>query len=276
MDDFLIARNPDPESKLPFLVRLPLGPAGVVFRARDTWPRTAAVYCHEGDAWPEEPEIVERVGVTHCARRGGAIDLVLARGKENRSMFVFTTARGREVIFWQSARTAKQSRPSVATPKSRASGRVLHILVDSHERYAWKFTAQQATTEKRALTVGDYASEHDGSIVAVVERKSLADFVGTLTGGKLSYLMAALSTIPHSALVIEEKYSAVFKLDRVRPAVVAEGIAEAQVRFPSVPIVFTDTRALAQEWTYRFFGAAVAHYEETKHTRNVEAEPAPS
>src|SRR5690606_33449713 len=39
----------------------------------------------------------------------------------------------------------------------------------------------------------------------------------------------------------------------------AEGLAEAQVRFPSVPIVFCETRPLAQEWTYRFLGAALAH-----------------
>jgi hypothetical protein len=46
----------------------------------------------------------------------------------------------------------------------------------------------------------------------------------------------------------------------VRPLVVAEGIAEAQIRFPTVPIVFAETRLLAQEWTYRFFGAAIEHH----------------
>lgn len=55
-------------------------------------------------------------------------------------------------------------------------------------------------------------------------------------------------------------YSAIFKLDRVRPAVVADGLAEAQVRFPEVPIVFCETRPLAQEWTYRFLGAALDHH----------------
>jgi len=57
----------------------------------------------------------------------------------------------------------------------------------------------------------------------------------------------------------------VFKLDRVRPAVVADGLAEAQVRFPTVPIVFCETRKLAQEWTYRFLGAAVNHHHEAAH-----------
>jgi hypothetical protein len=260
VEDFVVARNPDEESTLPFLVRLPLTEAGIVLKVRDTWPRTAKVYCHPSNDWPPDPTIVERVPVRSCVRRGAAIDLVLDRGRENRSQFVFTRARGREVIFWQSARTTRQARPNVAVPTQRASGHVLEILVDSHERDSWSFTAQQATTRRRALPVGDYAVEIDGTIVSAVERKSLADLVSTMTTGKLRYLLAALAELPRAALVIEDRYSAVFKVTHTRPAVVAEGLAEAQVRFPNVPIVFCETRPLAQEWTYRFLGAAVAHH----------------
>lgn len=85
--------------------------------------------------------------------------------------------------------------------------------------------------------------------------------------------MAALATLPHAALVIEERYSAKFKLERVKPIVVAEGIGEAQVRFPNVPIIFTDTRALAQEWSYRFFGAAIAHRIEYANTAALLSSP---
>lgn len=136
---------------------------------------------------------------------------------------------------------------------------MLEILVDSHERYPWKFTAQQATTRRQGLAAGDYAVEFDGTIVAAVERKSLPDLVSTMTTGKLRYLLAALAELPHAALVVEDRYSAIFKVTHTRPAVVAEGLAEAQVRFPSVPIVFAETRPLAQEWTIRFLGAALAH-----------------
>jgi len=45
MDDFVVARNPEEGSTLPFLIRLPLGTDGVVLKVRDTWPRTAKVYC---------------------------------------------------------------------------------------------------------------------------------------------------------------------------------------------------------------------------------------
>ena len=96
----------------------------MVFRTSGTWPRTKALYCYpvSADEWPEEPEIVERVALRSCARRGAAIDLVLDRGRENRSQIVFTTARGRDAVFWQSPRTRKQARPNVSTPKARAAG----------------------------------------------------------------------------------------------------------------------------------------------------------
>ena len=88
-----------------------------------------------------------------------------------------------------------------------------------------------------------------------------------MTGGKLRYLLAELAARPDAAVVVEDRYSAVFKLDRVRPAVVADGLAEAPVRFPTVPIVFAETRPLAQEWTYRFLGAAVAHHHDDRRCR---------
>lgn len=112
--EFVIAKNPELDSSLPYLIRLPLGEAGVVLKARDTWPRTAKVYCHRAEGWPADSEIVERVPVRSCVRRGAAVDLILERGRENRSQIVFTRIRGgREAIFWQSARTARQARPNV-------------------------------------------------------------------------------------------------------------------------------------------------------------------
>jgi hypothetical protein len=258
--EFVIARNPDPASTLPFLVRLPVGERPVVLKVKDTWPRTAKVFCHPATAWPDHDlDIIERVPVISCVRRGVAIDLVLDRARENRSQFVFTKARGRDVVFWQSARTRKQARPNVTVPTARAVGRSLDIAVDTRERYAWKFSTQQATTSKRALPVGDYAVEVDGQVVAVVERKSVEDLVSTIVGGKLWTLLAAMAGIPHAAVVVDDRYSSLFKLVHVRPSSVAEQIAEAAVRYPEVPIVFAETRQLAQEWTYRFFGAAIEH-----------------
>jgi hypothetical protein len=203
--------------------------------------------------------IVEHLPLRSCQRRGAAIDLILQRSRENRSQLVFTTARGRDAVFWQSPRTRKQARPNVRTPTARALGiDGLQILVDAHEQYPYRFGTQQASTVRRALPCGDYGLVVDGWLVASVERKSLSDLVASLTSGKLRYQLADLAALPRAAVVVEDRYSQLFKLERVRPAVVADGLAELQIRWPNVAIVFCETRQLAEEWTYRFLAAAHA------------------
>jgi len=258
---FEVAANPDPNSTLPFLIRLPLPDGELVLKARDSWPRTAKVYCHRAGQWPEHPVIVERVPVRSCQRRGVAIDLVLDRSRENRSQLVFTRIQGgREAIFWQSARTTRQARPGIRVPRRRAAGLAeLTILVDTRERYPYRFAHQQATTERQALPVGDYGIAHDERIVAIVERKSLADLTRRLVDGQLTYALAEMATIPRAAVVVEDRYSNLFKLEHAKPSFVAEMLAALTVRYPTVPITFCETRPLAEEWTYRFLGAALAH-----------------
>lgn len=273
--EFLVARNPDPDSTLPYLIRIPLGPEGVVVKAREPWPRTGKVYCHQADAWPVDAEVIERVAVRHCARRGAAIDLVLDRARENRSQFVLTRARGREMMFWQSPRTAKQARPNVALPTRRAAGQVLHILVDSREKRPYTFRHQQASTERRQLPAGDYAVEV-GGLLAAVERKSLADLSASLLSGKLTYLMAELASLPRAAVVVEDRYSRIFTLQHAPGGTVADALAEAQVRFPSLPIVFAETRKLAEEWTYRYLGAAAVELAAHRTTTGLEERMTPA
>lgn len=256
-EDFVIARNPEEGSTLPYLLRIPLPGKPVILKARETWPRTSKVYCHRAEEWPEDPEIVERVGVRSCVRRGAAIDLVLDRGRENRSQLVVTNARGRQMIFWQTSRTAKQARPAVSVPNARASGLDdLVITVDTHERYPFTFAGRQATVVRAALPAGDYGLVEHGRLRAVVERKQMSDLTSSLTSGKLRFQLTELASVPRAAVVVEERYSEVFRLKFVRPAVVADALAECQIRWPHVPIVFCETRKLAQEWTYRFLAAA--------------------
>lgn len=259
MGELLIALNPAEDSRLGYLLRIPQPDGDLLFRTSGTWPRVKALYCHPVSLaeWPDDADIVERLPLRSCQRRGASIDVILHRARENRSQLVFTTARGRDVVFWQSPRTRKQARPDVRTPTARAQGiEQLAILVDSHERYAYRFTGQQVITETRALPCGDYGLDVDGQLVASVERKSLADLVSSLINGRLRFQVADLASLPRAAVVVEDRYSQVFKLDRVRPAVVADGLAELQIRWPSVPIVFCETRPLAEEWTYRFLAAA--------------------
>ncbi len=57
--------------------------------------------------------------------------------------------------------------------------------------------------------------------------------------------------------------ASIFTLDRVRPALIADGLGEAAVRYAEVLVVFCETRGLAEEWTYRFLGAAVVQHRRT-------------
>jgi hypothetical protein len=258
--ELVIARNPDVESTLPYLLRLPIG-EGLVFSTKGTWPRTSALYCHPlpGTDWPEEPEVVERVALRACERRGAAIDVVADRGREQRSQIVFTSARGREMVFWQSPRTRKQARPVVRIPTARAAGiKELEILVDAHEHYPYTFATQQVRTVRRGLPCGDYAVTVGTRLVASVERKSLADLASSLTSGRLRFAMGELAALPRAAVVVEDRYSRIFTLDRVKPARLADGLAELQVRWPTIAVVFCENRKLAEEWTYRYLAAAHA------------------
>lgn len=139
---FVVARNPDPDSRLPYLIRLPID-GGLILKVRDTWPRTSRVFCARvDDGWPTEAEIVEEVPVTLCRRRGVAIDLVLDRPRENRSQFVFTVLPpGREGIFWQTRKVVTTARPGARIPGRRASGiSELVIVVDTREQYPYQFS----------------------------------------------------------------------------------------------------------------------------------------
>lgn len=262
-DQFVVAHNPDPDSSLPYLVHLPID-GGLILKTRESWPRANRSYCHPVDEWPEEAEIVEEVKVSLCRRRGSAIDLVLERRNNSRSQFVFTTSKGREIILWQTAKVTKKARPGARVPKRRASGlKEWHIAVDTRERYPYKFANRPVTTERMALEVGDYAVMSGEKIVASVERKTLENLSADLTSGNLTFTMAELSTLPAAAVVVEDRYTALFKVERVEPGWLAELVARMQVRFPGVPIVFCDNRKFAEEWTYRFLGAALAELGES-------------
>jgi ERCC4-type nuclease len=94
---------------------------------------------------------------------------------------------------------------------------------------------------------------------AAVERKSLPDLANILFDGSLNFLLAELAALPRAAVVVEDGYSGVFKLERVPAGFVAELLAAVQVRYPNVPVPFCESRPLAEEWVFRFLGASLAH-----------------
>src|SRR5262249_49190786 len=95
------------------------------------------------------------------------------------------------------------------------------------------FGGRQVRAVTRALPCGDYGLVADSRLIASVERKSLADLVTSLTSGKLRYALAELAALPRAAVVVEDRYSQVFKLERVRPALVADGLANCRSAGPT-------------------------------------------
>jgi ERCC4 domain len=256
---FLVARNPDADSKLPYLLLLPLE-AGIVLKARESWPTTVRVYCHRfEEAWPAEAEIIDQAPVLLCRRRGAAIDLVLDRPRLARSQFVFTRVKGREAIFWQTQKTARAANPGGRIPRRRSLTDAVTIAVDTRERYPYHFTQQGAQAVRATVPAGDYAVQTTvGIVLAAVERESLENLAATLSDGTLAFQMQRLAELPLAAVVVEARYSALYKLEHVNGSWLADQLARLEVRYPEVRLVFADSRRFAEEWTHRFLTTALA------------------
>src|SRR3954469_10410774 len=146
---FVVARNRDRASSLPYLLCLPVG-GGLTLKAAEPWPVSSRVYCHPLDEVAEPLEVLEEVGVRLCAWRGQALDLVLDRARHNRSQFVFTTARGRAAIFWQTPLVTRRRR--IRMPRAPAAGaRSMAIDVDTREQRPYDFGGRALELHRVAL-----------------------------------------------------------------------------------------------------------------------------
>jgi ERCC4-type nuclease len=159
------------------------------------------------------------------------------------------------MIWWQTQATAQSANPGARIPRGRASG-PLAIAVDSREKYGWRFAGRQVAIERRALPAGDYGAIVDGSVLAVVERKTLANLATSLSDGTLAFQMQRLATVGRCAVVVEGDYPDLFRTQPGRGTWLADMLGRLGVRYPEVPIVFAGSRKFAEEWAYRFFAAA--------------------
>lgn len=256
MGEFIVARNPDASSRLPFLLYLPLE-NGLWLKAKEAWPRSSRVFCYPATEPRCELDLIERVPVAWCHRNGPAIDLVLERGLRKRSQFVFVLNRGRRQIYWQTPKAAQSARPGLRIPYAPPQGYTTYYI-DSRERYGYSFGG--LAVERRALAAGDYAvADEQGKIVSAVERKTMEDFATSLVDASLSFEMMELAALPHAAVVVEASYSQILRHDRTRRGYLPELIGRLAVLYPHVPILFLETRVVAQEWVLRFLRLAQAN-----------------
>jgi hypothetical protein len=138
----------------------------------------------------------------------------------------------------------------------RAAPSALTIVIDSAERYPWRFPGE--ATSRRKMPVGDYGLLVEDRLLAVVERKSFDNLLGDIGAIQaLHHQLADLASVPFSAFVIEAEYRDFLDASRLAgrwPAAhVGRVLGELSAMHPRLPIIFAGNRAAANAWTHQYF-----------------------
>ncbi|MGE0355011.1 MAG: ERCC4 domain-containing protein [Gemmatimonadales bacterium] len=240
----------------------------VAVRAQARWPGPGQqIFClRERELHPDEPlERIETLPVLQLSRVGRKLTVVLDRPNRKRCEFL-TVVKPRaggtgtyEQIFFrtQSGVRAHRSRGRV---ELRAAPEELRIVVDSGERYPWRFPG--AELSRRKLPAGDYALLDGERIAAVVERKTLENLLTDMAAIQvLHQQLADLASYETAALVIEAEYRDFLDPGRARrwPVEhVSRVMAELSALHPRLPIIYAGNRRLANAWAQRYFRALAA------------------
>src|SRR6266566_1720636 len=98
---------------------------------------------------------------------------------------------------------------------------------------------------------------------AAIERKTLENLATSLSDGSLAFQLQRLAELPKAAIVVESDYPDLFRTQPGRGSWLADMLGRLAVRYPEVPVIFAGSRKFAEEWAYRFLGAAVADHTES-------------
>jgi hypothetical protein len=153
----------------------------------------------------------------------------------------------------------------------------LHIIIDSREQSPWAWSPADACTEIAGLAAGDYALASDteaprraGQLRPVrfaIERKSLEDFLGTISAGwdRFERELDRMAAFPARVVIVEGDFSACcfatgeegelipppHNHPALRPAFVARRIAELTMQ--GVSVLMAGDSQLAAGLAYRVF-----------------------
>lgn len=247
----------------------------VALRTQSRWPGPGQqIFClRERELDPDEPlTILERVPVAHLTRVGRKLTLALDRGSRKRCEILVVQKQRRdgganyEQIFFrtESGIRAHRSRSRVELRSSAGANgspeTALRVVIDSAERYPWRFPGASVT--RRKLATGDYAVLDGERVAAVVERKSFDNLLGDVGAVQaLHHQLADLASYEAAALVIEADYRDFLDVRRLAgrwPAAhLARVLAEVAALHPHLPVIYAGNRKLANDWTAHFFRAVM-------------------
>lgn len=132
--------------------------------------------------------------------------LVLERRSQSRSQLVFTQVRGRAPSSGQPQRTARSANPGARVPRGRELRESLTVVVDTRERYPYRFANLPVERVRAALPAGDYGVRSaSGALLAAVERKTPENLASSLSDGTLAFQMGRLVELPLAAVVVEPR-----------------------------------------------------------------------
>lgn len=123
------------------------------------------------------------------------------------------------------------------------------IIIDTREQKPFDFSPA-VKTEIATLAIGDYSIrglEHQ----ITIERKSLADLLGSITFGRDRFVreLKAMRQYRFAAILIESTWSEIFLgmyQQQVTPAAVFGSLASFSIRFGVVPIMGEDHAMASQ------------------------------
>lgn len=148
------------------------------------------------------------------------------------------------------------------------------IFIDSREQSPLKFN--ETKTEVKCLKYGDYAfSDEEWTKKIVIERKSLADLIGTMFSGYQRFereLERAKEDNAHLIIVVEESLSNVMDYRnkrivhyrvRIPPEVIMHQVRALIQKYPHIQFVFTHSREESADIIQKIFslGSQIIRYD---------------
>ena len=151
----------------------------------------------------------------------------------------------------------------------------MKIIIDSREQSPWAWDASDAETQIGTLSAGDYALASDCeqvkgratlSVRFAIERKSLDDFLGTISGGweRFQRELIRMEPFPARVVIVEGDFSQVCFSEcadgiippehnhpAMRPAFVARRISELTMQ--GVSVLMAGNAQMAAGLAYRIF-----------------------
>ena len=152
----------------------------------------------------------------------------------------------------------------------------LNIIIDSREQRPWSWAENDAATSVRSLVAGDYALASDCEEVKgrerlavrfAIERKSLDDFLGTISVGwdRFQRELIRMESFPARVVIVESDFeSCCFRVDdsgvivapkhnhpMLTPNFVARRIAELTMQ--NISVLFGGNSQLSAGLAFRVF-----------------------